>query len=93
MSIFEYDEEKHIRNEKELSYQEGHKSGMEAGIKFGLEQGIEQGITENMIKSVEALMNNLGLSLQKVCEGLGITIEEYEKAKQKAAYQEKSIVR
>ncbi len=31
MSIFEYDEEKHIRNEKELSYQEGHRIGVEEG--------------------------------------------------------------
>ena len=28
-------------------------------------------------------MKNLGLSLQNACEGLGITIEEYERAKQK----------
>lgn len=35
MSIFEYDEEKHIRNEKELSYQEGHRIGVEEGEKRG----------------------------------------------------------
>lgn len=61
---------------------------MEAGIKFGIAQGMEQGKAENITKNVEALMNNLGLSLQKVCEGLGITVEEYERAKRKAAYQE-----
>lgn len=31
MSIFEYDEEKHIRSEKELSYNEGRISGIKEG--------------------------------------------------------------
>ena len=46
MSIFEYDEEKHIRNEKELSYrmgmEEGHKTGMEEGHRTGVEEGKER---------------------------------------------------
>ncbi len=80
VSIFEYDEEKHIRNEKELSYQEGRKSG------------IETGMAENLIKSVSSLMNNLGLNLQKACESLGITVGEYEDAKEKIAHQEKNTM-
>ena len=43
MSIFEYDEEKHIRNEKKLSYQEGHKIGVEEGHRTGLEEGEKRG--------------------------------------------------
>lgn len=85
MSIFEYDEEKHIRNEKELSYQEGQKTGIEIGMKRGIERGIEQGMergmAENLIKSVESLMKNLGFSLQKACESLGTTVRDYESAK------------
>ena len=46
VSIFEYDEEKHIRNEKEISYkaglEEGHKTGLEEGHKTGLEEGEER---------------------------------------------------
>lgn len=38
VSIFEYDEEKHIRNEKEISY----KAGLEEGHKTGLEEGEER---------------------------------------------------
>ncbi len=33
VSIFEYNEEQHIRNEKEFSYREGHMSGLEQGIR------------------------------------------------------------
>ena len=46
MSIFEYDEEKHIRNEKELSYQEGHQAGMEEGHRMGVEEGHRTGMEE-----------------------------------------------
>ena len=38
VSIFEYDEEKHIKNEKKLSYQEGLRQGEEIGEKRGLER-------------------------------------------------------
>lgn len=40
VSIFEYDEEKHMRSERE----EGIRQGIEQGIEQGKEQGIEQGI-------------------------------------------------
>ena len=43
MSIFEYDEERHIRNEKELSYREGHKQGHKTGVKEGHKIGVEEG--------------------------------------------------
>ncbi len=38
MILEEYDEEKHIQNEKAISYEDG----LNDGIKQGLEQGIEQ---------------------------------------------------
>lgn len=46
MSIFEYDEEKHIKNEKEISYQEGRKSGIAEGRKSGIAEGHKSGIAE-----------------------------------------------
>lgn len=42
VSIFEYNEEMHIKNEKEFSYQEGHKSGLELGIRQGIRQEKER---------------------------------------------------
>lgn len=61
--IFEYDEEKHIRCEKEWAY--------------------EQGFAKNLIRSVEAVMKNFNLNLQEACEGVGITVDEYQEAKKK----------
>ena len=35
MSIFEYDEEKHLKNEREFGYQRGHEAGMKEGLQTG----------------------------------------------------------
>ena len=35
MSIFEYDEEKHLKNEREFGYQKGHETGVREGIQTG----------------------------------------------------------
>lgn len=42
VSIFEYNEELHIKSEKEWSYRQGHKAGVEQGIKQGVEQEKER---------------------------------------------------
>lgn len=67
MSIFEYDEEKHIKSER----------------KEWREIGREEGRAELMIQNVESAMKYFGIELQQACEGLGISIDEYENAKNK----------
>ena len=44
--LTEYNAERHIRNEKKLSYEEGVKEGIEKGMEQGLEQGIKAFIAE-----------------------------------------------
>ena len=65
MSIYEYNEE----YVKKSLYEEG------------LEEGIKEGILKTLVKNVEAAMSNFHISLKEACEGLGTTVEEYEKAK------------
>ena len=67
MCIFEFDEEKFLKSEREWAREEGRVAGC----------------TETLIKNVEALMKNFSIDLHKACEGLGISIEEYENAKDK----------
>ena len=38
MSIYEYDEEKHMRQEREASWEEGREEGIEEGIKKGKQE-------------------------------------------------------
>lgn len=63
--------------------------GIEHGKELGFEQGQEQGRLRTLVKSVELNMKNFGIDLQKACEGLEISVEEYEKAKQQIALWEK----
>ena len=44
MSISEYDEEKHLKNEREFGYQRGHEAGMREGMAAGHEVGVREGM-------------------------------------------------
>ena len=48
----------------------------------GRSEGIEKGRAEILVKSVETVMKNFGIDLQKACEGVGTTVEEYHRAKE-----------
>ena len=53
MSIFEYNEEQHIKNEKKIAYEDGLHAGIEQGIERGMEimilDNLEDGRTEEQI--------------------------------------------
>ena len=51
-------------------------------IAYAREEGKEEGRSEEIVKSVESVMKNFNLNLQRACEGLGNTIEGYYKAKE-----------
>ena len=77
MSIYEYNEE----YVKKTLHEEGYDEGYGAGRSAGLTEGEIKGKAETIIANVESLIKNLGLDLPKACEGLGITVKEYENAK------------
>lgn len=68
MSIYEYDEEKHLRMEREDAKADGIAEGIEIGLERGIEQGTELGVqkinqlnlklcelhrTDDMMKAIE----------------------------------------
>ncbi|MDD7627527.1 MAG: hypothetical protein PUJ54_04770 [Lachnospiraceae bacterium] len=69
MSIYEYNEE-YVK-----------KSLYEEGLEEGIKEGEKVGVLKTLVKNVEAAMRNFHISLKEACEGLGTTVEEYEKAK------------
>lgn len=73
MSIYEYNEE-YVR--KSL-----YEDGQEEGYQQGHADGIILGKAEILVKSVESAMQNFEVDLEKACEGIGVTIEEYKEAK------------
>lgn len=42
----------------------------------------EEGRSKVIVRSVESLMKNLHVDLQRACDGVGTTLEEYHKAKE-----------
>lgn len=75
MSIYEYNEEYVKKTIHEEGYEEGYAEG------YG--NGKAKGKSEILIKAVETAMKNWDIDLPKACEALGITIEEYQYAKEK----------
>lgn len=49
MSIFEYNEEQHIKNEKKIAYEDGLRTGIEQGINFMILDNVEDGRTQEQI--------------------------------------------
>lgn len=58
-------------------------TGIERGKELGIEQGIEQGSLITLVKNVESSMKNFHVTLQEACDGLEISVEDYERAKQR----------
>lgn len=48
----------------------------------GEKRGEARGRLESLIASVDNVMNKLNLSLENACDTIGITVEEYRKAKE-----------
>lgn len=82
--------EKGIERGIEQGIEQGIEKGIEQGIKKGMEQGIGRGRMETLVRNVEAAMKNFHVDLDRACEGLGTTVEEYERAKEQTAAWEKA---
>lgn len=78
MSIFEYNEEW----EKEKLRKAEYEAGVESGFLQGMETGIQRGSDQQLFQGIDNLVINLKLSLQEACDALGVTMEQYERAKE-----------
>ena len=54
-------------------------------LEIGLEKGRQEGNRETLVRNVESVMKNFNITLQKACDGPGITTKEYEEAKAQIA--------
>ena len=59
MSIFEYDQEKHMRQEREAAWNAGKTAGLEEGRRSGLEEGRRSGLEEGRAQGEERLLEML----------------------------------
>ena len=68
MCLFEYDEERHMRQEREEGIEIGMKKGMEKGMKKGREEGREESMLE--------MVRDGFLPIEEAAKRLGITVDE-----------------
>ena len=54
MSIYEYDQEKHLRQEREAAWEDGRKNGWENGRKDGWTDGHAEGLAEGLTKGEQS---------------------------------------
>ncbi|MCI6715201.1 MAG: hypothetical protein MR523_09710 [Lachnospiraceae bacterium] len=80
-------EEFNMKEFLEMDRRDEFPAGREEGLRQGIEKGIEQGIKHEhgrmVVEVVDSAMTNFHVDLETACEGLGITVEEYNKAKQR----------
>ncbi|MDU7706875.1 MAG: hypothetical protein E7J94_06305 [Clostridium sp.] len=57
MSIYEYDEEKHMRQVKEEGFQEGHQRGIQEGHEKGLQKGVQEGHKKGTQEGIKILID------------------------------------
>ena len=87
MSIFEYDEEQHLKDLHDDGVREGFDKGKEEGIKEGLKEGIregkKQGVEEGKILMLLQLIKEGILDEQDAVRRAGLSREEFLKACEK----------
>ena len=59
----------------------GVQKGERIGILKGESRGVKIGEARRLVENVESIMRTLGLSLEKACEAMETTVEEYTNAK------------
>ena len=60
MSIYEYNEEEHMRMEREDAFKDGHEAGREAGLAEGRESGFADGRNETLELIAKMSADGLG---------------------------------
>ena len=89
VSIYEYDEERHMRQTKEEGYEEGYESGLAEGEKIGRESGLEEGRKAGLAEGQEIgeikgrkllkqaiLLRRSGKTYEEIAAQCSVTVEE-----------------
>ena len=66
VSIYEYDQEKHIRQEREEAWEAGREAGEKAGVRMGEENKLMELIRKKLAKGKSLQRANLSLRLRKL---------------------------
>lgn len=83
--VEEWLNERKIREEDEVTmcelFDQYERKGREEGIREGIREGIKEGEARCLVTAVENAMEFFKVTLEKACEGLGVTVSRYEEAR------------
>ena len=71
-------------------YKKEGKVNMCKALKDLIEEGREEGEAKTLVKNVESVMDKFGVDLETACNGVGITVSEYDNAKSLARQRKKT---
>ena len=91
MSIFEYDQEKHMKQEREAAWEEGHREGHRSGVAEGVLLGEEQLLWNQIRKKMEKgkSLTEIAEELEETEEHIRVLIEKRKDLIPDPAYEEK----
>lgn len=75
MSIYEYDQEKHLRQEREASWEEGREAGIREGREAGIREGHESGISESR-RQTAINLSKMGMDVEKIAQAVEASVED-----------------
>ena len=79
--IEDWMEQQKIRDEDEITVCELFDQYVRQGKIEGRAEGIEWGEARRLVADIESAMQFFQVTLEKACEGLGVTVGKYEEAK------------
>ena len=83
VSIYEYNQELHLQQERDASWNEGKKAGIEEGVKTGIEEGKKAGIEEGIKREIFNSVYEQDYSMERGAGKLNISITEFDEEYQK----------
>ncbi len=91
MSIFEYDQEKHMKQEREAAWEEGHREGHRSGVAEGVLLGEKQLLWNQIRKKMEKgkSLTEIAEELEETEEHIRVLIEKRKDLIPDPAYEEK----
>ena len=75
MSIYEYDQEKQLRQERETSWEKGREAGIREGREAGIREGRESGISESR-RQTAINLSKMGMDVEKIAQAVEASVEE-----------------
>ena len=78
MLLAEYDYDTDIAVQRKEAFNDGFSAGEERGRNEGISLGITQGAYQKAVETAKKFLS-MGLSVEQVADGTGLSIEEIEK--------------